>query len=135
MKMNCQAHFFMHDITTALPRLITRAYNGSPSNGRSVAPAVSDLGRFVAFPSRATNLVADDTNNKWDVFVFDGQGSTPTLLGIPSNIPAYPGNTVFVPVNFTSTGLALDAATFSIDFDEECLTYNNTAFNLPNTSA
>lgn len=133
--MNGQRDIFLHDMNTDLTRLISRAYNGSPSNGRSVAPAVSDLGRFIAFPSRATNLVADDFNNKWDVFVYDGQGTTPTLLGIPSNIPAYPGDTVTVPVNFTSTGLAVDAATFSIDFDEDCLTYNTATFNLPDTSA
>jgi Tol biopolymer transport system component len=133
--MNGQRDIFLHDMNTGLTRLISRAFNGGQSNGRSVAPAVSDLGRFVAFPSRATNLVADDTNNKWDVFVFDGQGTTPTFLGIPSNIPAYPGNTVSVPINFTSQGQAVDAATFSVDFDETCLNYSTTTFTLPDTSA
>ena len=31
--------------------------------------AISADGRFVAFYSDATNLVPDDTNGKWDVFV------------------------------------------------------------------
>jgi hypothetical protein len=133
--MNGVRDIFLHDLTTGLTRLISRAYNGSASNGRSVAPAVSYGGRFTAFPSRATNLVTDDTNNKWDVFVFDKQGAVPTFLSIPTNIPAYPGNAVSVPLEFTSFGQTVDTATFSIDFDEDCLNYNSTTFTLPDTSA
>ena len=133
--MNGERDIFLHDMNTGLTRLISRAYTGGQSNGRSVAPAVSYLGRFVTFPSRATNLVSDDTNNKWDVFVFDGQGTTPTFLSIPANIPGYSGESVSVPIDFASTGPSVDAATFSVDFDETCLIYNSTSFSLPSTSA
>ena len=34
-------------------------------------PGVSGDGRYVAFSSRATNLVPDDTNGFEDVFVYD----------------------------------------------------------------
>lgn len=37
----------------------------------SVAPVLSDDARFVAFGSDATNLVANDTNGMWDVFLRD----------------------------------------------------------------
>ena len=43
----------------------------SPGNNDSFTPAVSADGRFVAYSSRASNLVADDTNNTDDVFVYD----------------------------------------------------------------
>jgi Tol biopolymer transport system component len=37
------------------------------------APSLSSDGRFVAFDSDAVNLVEDDTNGTWDVFVRDRQ--------------------------------------------------------------
>ena len=39
--------------------------------GESTHPAISSNGRFVAFQSRATNLVSGDTNNLLDVFLHD----------------------------------------------------------------
>lgn len=41
------------------------------ANMLSTSPSLSDDGRYVAFTSLASNLVADDTNNKQDVFVRD----------------------------------------------------------------
>ena len=39
--------------------------------GESTSPAISASGRFIAFQSRATNLVPGDTNGLMDVFVHD----------------------------------------------------------------
>ena len=44
---------------------------GNEGNGGSGGPAISADGRFVAFASYATNLVAGDTNRVVDVFVHD----------------------------------------------------------------
>jgi hypothetical protein len=44
---------------------------GTQANGDSFLPALSADGRFVAFVSGATNLVADDTNGALDIFVHD----------------------------------------------------------------
>ena len=45
-------------------------------NGDSLRNYISSDGRYVAFSSRATNLVASDTNNSYDVFVRDRQAGT-----------------------------------------------------------
>jgi Tol biopolymer transport system component len=45
--------------------------SGDQANNHSEAPAISGDGRFVAFASLASNLVAGDTNGTWDVFVHD----------------------------------------------------------------
>jgi Tol biopolymer transport system component len=50
---------------------ITAASDGTQSNNRSTDPSISAEGRFVAFASLADNLVPNDTNNRWDVFVRD----------------------------------------------------------------
>jgi len=42
-------------------------------NNNSYEPSISADGRYVAFRSNASNLVADDTNGTYDVFVKDLQ--------------------------------------------------------------
>lgn len=49
-------------------------------NSESYDPAVSDNGRFVVFTSLASNLVPDDTNNEYDVFLYDRQEDTTTRV-------------------------------------------------------
>lgn len=121
---------FLTDGDTGLTKRISYGYNGQP-DGMSIAPVVSGDGRHVAFPSRATNLVTNDTNNVWDVFAHDREGYIPTFLTVASNVPANPGQQVSVPVYFTGFGQSIDTTAFSIDFDEECLTYVSTTFTLP----
>jgi Tol biopolymer transport system component len=50
---------------------VSVASDGSEGNGYSSEPAISSDGRYVSYHSDASNLVAGDTNNAEDVFVFD----------------------------------------------------------------
>jgi hypothetical protein len=54
---------------------------GSGNNG-SAAASVSADGRYVVFESQASDLVAGDTNGKWDVFLRDLQTGTTTLVSV-----------------------------------------------------
>lgn len=69
----------------------------SPAASASGEPAISADGRYVAFSSDATNLVASDTNNQRDVFVRDLANETTTRISVStggqpsnrmSNVPA-----------------------------------------------
>jgi Tol biopolymer transport system component len=62
---------FVRDRRAGVTRLVSRGVSGTPANGASDAPFVSADGRFVAFQSDATNLVAGDANRRADVFVRD----------------------------------------------------------------
>ncbi len=57
---------------------------GIQGNGRSRNASTSDDGRYVAFESEATNLVAGDTNTDSDVFVRDVQTSQTTRVSVDS---------------------------------------------------
>lgn len=63
---------------------------GEPDAEMSIdRPAVSDDGRFVAFSSRAANLVPGDDNDLFDVFVFDRQTRQVELISAePDGDPA-----------------------------------------------
>jgi hypothetical protein len=58
-------------------------------------------------------------------------------LSIPDEIPADPGSTVIIPVSFSANGSQIASLVFSIDYDEEWLTFDPDAedavvFDLPN---
>ena len=53
-----------------------------PTNGPSTNPAISDDGRYVAFTSGATNLVAGDTNAVTDIFVRDRIAGTTARVSV-----------------------------------------------------
>jgi Tol biopolymer transport system component len=62
---------FIHDRMTHKNTKINVASNNVSGNGQSSAPSLSADGRYVAFSSDASNLVAGDTNKVTDIFVRD----------------------------------------------------------------
>lgn len=63
---------FVHDLVTKKTERVSVATGGAQSNaGSGQAIAISGDGRYVAFKSVASNLVANDTNGAADVFVHD----------------------------------------------------------------
>jgi hypothetical protein len=54
-----------------VPVPITIAPDGSPPNGPSINGGLDLFGRIAVFASRASNLVPNDTNDAWDVFLRD----------------------------------------------------------------
>jgi len=62
---------FLHDRVSGATRLASRSTTGEQASTGSLSPAISADGRWVAFTSRAANLVPSDTNNDFDVFRYD----------------------------------------------------------------
>lgn len=62
---------FVRDRRTDTTRMISRGIGGRPANGESIESVISANGRYVAFSSRAKNIVRNDTNRNRDVFVYD----------------------------------------------------------------
>ena len=62
---------FVRDLVTGTTDVVSSSSAGLPGNGEAASPVISSDGRYVAFTSSATNLVADDTNQRKDVFVHD----------------------------------------------------------------
>jgi Tol biopolymer transport system component len=62
---------FVKDLVTGAIERVHVASDGTEANGQSFYASMSGDGRFVAFKSQATNLVAGDENGEWDVFLHD----------------------------------------------------------------
>ena len=97
---------------------------GVEAAGISTELAISADGRFVAFSSVATNLVAGDGNGVMDVFVHDRD---PDVNGIFDE-----GNGVTIRASVDSSGVAgnLDSVTPSISGDGNVIAFASAATNL-----
>jgi Tol biopolymer transport system component len=76
---------FVANRTSGSIERISIATGGAEANGSSYVPAMTPDGRFVAFASDATNLVAGDTNGVFDVFLRDRTLSTTERVSVASD--------------------------------------------------
>jgi hypothetical protein len=75
---------FVHDRQTGETTRVSVDSLGNQGNSQSEVGAISADGRFVAFHSWASNLVAGDTNSLLDVFVHDRQTGETTRVSVDS---------------------------------------------------
>jgi hypothetical protein len=105
------------DKSTGATNLISAsAGTTQPANGWSGVPVVSRDGRFVAFESWATDLVANDTNDTKDVFLYDVRAKTMARINTgsgPSFNPFFSDNsrTLFFHNGTTEGGVDIIAMT------------------------
>ena len=107
---NGQRDAFIHDRETGATERISAHSNGTQANGISQNPSTSDGGRYVAFESRASNLVDSDTNGKRDVFeannpLYEARGHWRVQIGADNDINS---QHEFSLTNATANGLDLE---------------------------
>ncbi len=68
---------YVFDRQTALTKRVAVDSQNTQGNDYSVWPALSNDGRYIAYYSLASNLVANDTNQSSDVFMLDQNLSSP----------------------------------------------------------
>jgi Tol biopolymer transport system component len=75
---------FVRDTVAGTTSRVSVDSTGIQADLASGDPAMSADGRFVAFESRASNLVAGDTNGAYDVFVRDTVAGTTSRVSVDS---------------------------------------------------
>jgi Tol biopolymer transport system component len=75
---------FVHDRQTGATERVSVASNGDEANSVSYSPVISGDGRYVAFDSRASNLVPEDPTDQMDVFVHDRNTGRTILVSVNS---------------------------------------------------
>ena len=73
---------YRYDFQAQSNLLISQSSSGSIGNGSSDWPAISWDGRFVAYRSAATNLAPGGTNGFPQIYLYDSQSNTTTLLSV-----------------------------------------------------
>ena len=116
---NNETDVFVHDLTNSETSRISVSSTGVQSNLASHAPYISLNGQYVVFTSFASNLVADDTNNRSDVFVKNLSDGSVTVVSVAPD-----GS----PQNGTHDQLAEEWP--SISEDNQFVVFASTASNL-----
>ena len=106
---NSALDVFLHDRQTASTTRISVGTGGTQATGASGMAAITGSGRYVAYYSVAPNLVAGDSNNAADVFLFDGETATTSRVSV-APAGAEPNGSSYAPsisddgrfVSFTS---------------------------------
>jgi Tol biopolymer transport system component len=105
---------FVRDLLTGTTERVSVASDGTPQDSFAAPPSISADGSRVAFASFATNLVPDDDNGMFDVFVRDRTVGTTVMASVatdgtqgdqPSITPAISGNGRFVAFASDATTL------------------------------
>jgi Tol biopolymer transport system component len=111
---NGQPDVFVRNLRTGVTQLVSVGLDGANANGDNAAPALSATGRYIAFISGASNLVAGDTNGTADIFVRDMKVGTTTRVSVAtgagqangfSDAPSISGDGRFVAFASAATNL------------------------------
>lgn len=91
---NNATDIFLRDRVAQTVKLITKG-----GNGDSLRPAISADGRYVAYESYASNLVASDTNNASDIFRYDRATGTTTRVSVASGGAQADGDSISAAIS------------------------------------
>jgi uncharacterized repeat protein (TIGR01451 family) len=98
---NGSTDIFLYDRVLDTMRLVSHSLAGAAvtANNLSFGPSISADGRYVAFYSSASNIAGGDFNNTDDVFVFDRDTGTNTLVSHAAGVPSSAaGSSSFSPM-------------------------------------
>ena len=122
---NVKSDIFVHHWQTVTTTRVSVDSLGVQGNGDSNNPSISGDGRYVAFESLSTNLVAGDGNGFSDVFVHDRDADGNGTYDEPDAI-----STVRVSVDLVGVEGNLESNAPSISADGSSVTFQSDADNL-----
>lgn len=102
---------FLRDRAAGATLRVSAPAGGGDANGASYRPSISGDGGFVAFCSRASNLVADDTNGVADVFFWERATGAISRIAVPGASEAASGGCLRVATNNAANIVAFTAVT------------------------
>jgi len=83
-RTNGYQHVYVHDRSNGTTELVSVDASGAMGNYNSYSPSISGDGQVVAFYSYATNLIPDDNNGFYDVYVRDRAGGVTERVSVDS---------------------------------------------------
>ena len=94
---------FVYDRVDGIMRRVSIGSDGAETDGQSITPTISDDGRYVAFASRATNLVAPPTSRAFEqIYVADWRTQSVQLASV--NDQGVAGNAISFLPDLTGDG-------------------------------
>ncbi len=115
---NDKSDVFVHDLKKGKTTLISHDPIGLDGNNQSSHAVVSKNGRFIAFNSDASNLVANDTKGFVDVFVHDRKTGTTERVSLDSAGNEVDGNSIFASISANGRFVAFESSAPNLVADD-----------------
>ncbi len=114
---NSREDVYLYDISDATLELVSVDGANNLADFGSSRPSISADGRMVAFQSMATNLVANDTNAREDIFIRDRAPNVPPVANAGQDINVYLGELVSLDgsASFDPEGVPIAAYSWAIE--------------------
>jgi hypothetical protein len=109
---------FVHDRLESTTVRVSVATAGTQANARSADVSISGDGLHVAFSSQASNLVADDTNGDWDVFVHDRASGVTERVSVASGGGQATGITYYTAISANGQVVAFASSAADLVADD-----------------
>lgn len=116
---NYDIDIFVHDRQTGETTRVSVASDGTEANDNSENPAISADGQHVAFQSRASNLVAGDSNGVIDIFVHDRQSGTTTRVSVASDGSQANGHSYYPSISADGALVAFESDASNLVLGDE----------------
>lgn len=101
---------FVRDLGTGTTQRVNVSSSGAQANGAATNAMIARGGRYVVFDSKASNLVAGDTNGGSDVFVRDLQTNTTERVSMTPQEGQVAGNAYAGTISDDGSGIAFEMA-------------------------
>lgn len=106
---------FLRDTVNNTTTRVSIASDGAQANSDSFGEDVSYDGRYVVYSSYASNLVSNDTNGKYDIFMYDTQNHTTTRVTQTSGGTQANAASSYPVVSADGRFVAFDSEAFNLD--------------------
>lgn len=116
---NGVADVFVHDRHTGQTTRVSVSSDGAQGNDNSFGGKISPDGRFVAFTSSATSLVAGDTNTYQDVFVHDRQTGQTSMISWADGGASSNGDSGWADISADGRYVVFHSHASNLDPDDE----------------
>jgi hypothetical protein len=110
---------FLHDRQTGETIRISNGLGGAEVNGDSKHPMISADGRTIAFTSEASNLVANDTNDKYDIFIYDRQTGETSRISVSTSGVQADDTSYFSDISADGQQIAFQSAADNLVADDD----------------
>ncbi len=117
---NGNRDIFVHDSQAGTTiRVSVVDTSGAQSEGDSDSAFISSDGRYIAFDSGAENLVTDDDNSMWDIFVHDSLTGTTTRVSVDSAGVQSTGHSYYPAISSDGRFIAFESEAEDLVTDDD----------------
>ncbi len=112
-------NIYRFNVETDETELVTQGIDSNIGNGSSLSPSVSANGRFALYSSSSSNLVENDTNDLYDIFVYDAETKETAMVNFGVGGYQAKGNSYHCAISPDGTTISFSSIAHNLTFYDD----------------